>query len=134
LCEKCQTYLISSGPDKHLFIIVTEEDSDGMHILINVSSIDPDIPHDSTCLLNIGDHKFIDRPSYMAYEFAIQRHKNFVDDRTRRKLYIQHKDANPDLVSRICDGIKKSPFTKRAIKDGYDAALRAEAKRKKQKP
>jgi hypothetical protein len=58
---------------------------------------------------------------------------NFVDDRVKRKIYIRHDDAKPELVAKICDGIKKSPFTKRAIKDGYDAALRAAAKRKKGK-
>jgi hypothetical protein len=104
----------------------------GMHILISISSVDPDIPHDATCGFDGGEHEFIKHLSYAAYEFAIQRHKNFIDDKAKKKVYIKHKEASLELVSKICDGIKKSPFTKRAIKDGYDASLRAAAQRQKQ--
>ena len=131
MCEKGQTYLIPSGPDLHLFVVVTEEDSNGMYILVSVSTIDPDIPHDSTCEFTGGEHDFIKHPSFAAYEFAIHRHKNFIDDKAKRKVYKPHKDASPDVVAKICDGIKKSHFTKRAIKDGYDATLRAVAQRQK---
>jgi hypothetical protein len=133
VCQKGETYLIPSGPDNHLFVVVTEEDHHGMHILVNVSSVDATFPHDQTCLLNEGDHDFIMRPSYVAYEFAVQRHKNFIDDKAKKKVYKKHKDASPKLVTKICCGIKKSPFTKRAIKDGYDSTLRAVERRKKDK-
>jgi hypothetical protein len=105
----------------------------GMHILISVSSADPELPYDKTCVLDVGEHEFIKHQSYVAYEFAMQRHKNFIDDKQRRGVYIKHKDATSALISKICDGIKKSPFTKRAIKDGYDACVRATAKRQKAK-
>jgi hypothetical protein len=133
LCQKGETYLIPSGPDQHLFVVVTEEDNDGMYILVSISSVDPDIPHDGTCVFKGGEHEFIKHASYAAYEFAMQRHKNFIDDKAKRKVYTRHKDASPELVSKLCDGIKKSPFTKRVIKDGYDASLRAVAKRQKAK-
>lgn len=116
----------------HLFIVVTEADSDGMHILVSLSSIDPDIPYDKTCVFAGGEHEFIKHRSYAAYAFAIQCHKNVVDDKVKRKVYKQHRVASPALVSKICNGIKKSSFTKRSIKDGYDAALRAVAKRARQ--
>jgi hypothetical protein len=104
-----------------------------MHILVSVSSIDPDIPHDDTCEFDGGEHEFIKHPSFASYEFAIQRHKNFIDGKAKRKVYKKHKDATPGLVAEIADGIKKSPFTKRAIKDGYDACVRATEKRRKAK-
>jgi hypothetical protein len=131
LCEKYQTFLVPSGPDKHLYIVVTEADGDGMHILVNVTSIDPEIAHDKTCCFDGGEHKFIKKPSYAAYGFAIQRHANFVDQQVKLGNYIQHDDASEEVVAKIRSGLKKSVFTKRGIKDGYDAALRAEAKRKK---
>jgi hypothetical protein len=133
LCEKGQTFLIPSGPDLHLFIVVTEEDDNGMHILVSITSIDPDIPHDKTCVFDGGEHEFITHPSYAAYGFAIQRHKNFINDKAKRRVFKKHKDAKPEVVSKICDGIKKSPFTKRAIKDDYDASLRAVARRQRAK-
>lgn len=120
-----------SGPDLHLFVVVTEEDANGMHLLINLTSIDPDIPHDETCELNVGDHPFITKASHAAYDHAIERHKNFVDRQAKLKVYKAHKPASDGLVAKICDGIKKSKFTPRGIKDCYDAALRAVAKRNK---
>jgi hypothetical protein len=117
----------------HLFVVVTEEDDMGMHVLVGVSSIDPDLPHDATCELNVGEHDFIKHPSFAAYEFAIHRHKNHVDDKTKKKVYKQHKDASAALVAKIAGGIKKSPFSRRAIKDGYGGCLRATAKRQKAK-
>lgn len=102
-----------------------------MHILVGISSIDPDIPYDDTCVFKGGEHEFIKHPSFATYEFAIQRHKNFIDDKAKKRVYKKHKDATPELVAKISTGIKKSPFTKRGIKDGYDACLRATAKRNK---
>lgn len=131
MCEKYQTYLVPSGPDKHLYVVVTHEDDNGMHILINVTSIESDIAHDPTCCLAAGEHRFIKHASYVAYNFAIQRHKNFVDKQVALGNFIAHDNASGDLVTKICSGIKKSSFTKRGIKDDYDAALRAVARRKK---
>ena len=131
MCEKYQTFLVPTGPENHLYIVVTHEDDNGMHILINVSSIDPDIPYDTTCCLEAGVHRFIRHPSYVAYKFAIQRHKNFVDQQVQNGAYRPHDNASGELVTKICEGIKKSNFTKRGIRDDYNAALRAVARRKK---
>lgn len=133
MCEIGETYLIPSGPDLHLFVVATEADDAGMHVLVGVTSIDPDLPHDATCEFEAGEHAFIKRPSFAAYEFAIHRHRNHVDDKTKKRVYKKHRNATPALVTKIADGIKKSTFTKRAIKDGYDACLRATAKRKNAK-
>lgn len=133
MCEKGETYLIPSGPDLHLFVVATAEDAAGMHILINVTSIDPHIPYDDTCELRTGDHPFIKKPSYVAYGFAIERHKNFVDRQVKLRIYKPQEHASDDLVSKICEGIKKSKFTPRGIKDGYDRSLRAVAKREREK-
>jgi len=103
-----------------------------MHILVNVSSIDPDSSHDGTCVLAPGDHDFITTPSYVTYQFAIQRHKNFIDRQVKLQVYTPRKEASNELTSRICEGIKKSKFTPRAIKDAYDATVRAVARRAEQ--
>jgi hypothetical protein len=132
LCAKGETYLVPSGPDLHLFVVVTDEDANGMHILINITSIDPEIIYDETCKIDIGDHPFVTKASYVAYEYAIERHKNFVDRQAKLHVYRANKPASAALVTKICDGIKKSKFTPRAVKDCYDATIRAAAKRNKQ--
>ncbi|WP_143279756.1 hypothetical protein [Bradyrhizobium diazoefficiens] len=102
-----------------------------MHILANITSVDPDILHDDTCEVSVGDHPFVTKESYVAYEYAIERHKNFVDRQAQLKVYKPHKAASTALVDRICEGIKKSKFTPRAVKDCYDATVRAAAKKNK---
>ena len=94
MCEKHQAFLVPSGPDKHLYVVVTDEDDNGMHILLNVTSIDPDIAHDPTCCLEPGEHKFIKHRSYIAYGFAMQRHKNFVDQQVKIGNYISQDNAS----------------------------------------
>jgi hypothetical protein len=131
LCRKGQTFLVPSGPDLHLFFAITEEDNDGMQILVNVSSIDPDISHDPTCTLSKGDHEFIKDPSYITYGRAIERHKNFIEQQVQKGVYKEKEDTSVEVIEKIRSGVKKSPFSKRAIKDAYDRCVRAEEKRKK---
>jgi hypothetical protein len=124
--------LVPSGPDKHLYVVLTEPDNDGMHVLVNISSIDPEISYDATCVLKAGEHKFVKHESYAAYDFAIERHGNHVDDRAAKGIWIKQEDASEELVAKICNGIKKSPRTKRGIKDAFDRCVRhAEARKKK---
>ena len=82
--------------------------------------------------MDVGDHPFITKASYVAYEHAIERHKNFVDRQAKLKVYKAHKPASNQLLAKICDGIKKSKFTPRGVKDCYDATLRAATRRNKQ--
>jgi hypothetical protein len=131
LCRKGQTFLVPSGPDLHLFFAITEEDNGGMQILVNVTSIDPDISHDATCTLSKGDHEFIKGPSYIAYGRAIERHKKFIEQQVQKGVYKEKEDASAEVIENIRSGVKKSPFSKRVIKDAYDRCVRAEEKRKK---
>lgn len=131
MCEKNQTFLVPSGPDKHLYVVITEADDSGMHILANITSVDPDISHDKSCCLSAGEHAFVNHDSYVAYEFAMQRHGAYIDKQVQVGNYIQKDDASAALVEKIRGGLKKSPFAKRGIKDDYDAAVRAEERRKK---
>lgn len=82
-----------------------------MHILVNLSTIDPDIPHDSTCEFKGGEHGFIKKASYAVYDFAIQRHKNFIDGKASKGIYKKHKHVNPAVVAKIAAGVKQSPDT-----------------------
>lgn len=131
MCEKNQTFLVPSGPDKHLYVVLTEADDSGMHVMANITSIDPDILHDKSCCLAAGEHPFIKHDSYVAYEFAMVRQGSHVDKQAELGVYVQKEDASDELVEKIRAALKKSPFAKRGIKDDFDKAVRAEEKRKK---
>ncbi len=123
--------MIPSGPDKHLYVVITDADDSGMHVLANITSIDPDIPYDKSCCLAAGEHPFVKYDSYIAYEFAVVRQGLHVDKQVQLGNYIQKDDADGALVEKIRIGLKKSPFAKRGLKDDFDKAVRAEEKRNK---
>jgi hypothetical protein len=106
VCEKNQAFLVPSGPDKHLYVVITEADDSGMHILANITSIDPDIPHDKSCCLTAGEHAFVKHDSYVAYEFAMQRQGAHIDKQVQIGSYIQKEDASDALVEKIRVGLK----------------------------
>lgn len=89
--------------------------------------------HVALCRPKGGRHGFIKKASYAVYEFAIQRHKNFVDGKASKGIYRKHKRVKSEVVAKIAAGVKKSPETKKHIKDGYDACIRATEKRQKEK-
>lgn len=66
----------ASGPCNHLHVIcnnpVYYPVNDCYCILVvNVSSIKPGVPHDGACVLQPGDHRFIQHPSYIVYAEAV---------------------------------------------------------------
>ena len=94
------------GP--HLVVVMNDPDSDGLCLLVMVSTIYPDRKHDPACLLEGADHSFITRPSYVVYaraNYALGRHiANMVD----KKLYVPRDDITATVFQRIADGIFKS--------------------------
>jgi len=122
-----------SGPDKHLFICISEEDNHGYAIFVNVSSFDEDDDDcDLTCILEKGEHCFIRRKSFAAYSYAIQIHKGTIENQLSSRVIIAKEKATDNLVQKIQAGIK-SHRTPRRVKDGYDACIRAEKRRERER-
>jgi hypothetical protein len=72
--RKGSAFLVPSGPRDllHLHIVLTEADADGMHLVATVSSVKEGIEHDKTCVLPVGEHAFITKPSYVVYGLTTQ--------------------------------------------------------------
>jgi hypothetical protein len=71
------TLLIPSGtvadPDgKHWFVVATNPCDAGFHLLVSISSVMPNRVHDPTCLLEAGEHPFLNRQSYVFYRMPRQ--------------------------------------------------------------
>ncbi len=109
------TVLIPTGGTKHLFVILTDKCPAGEHLLVNVSSIKPNMKHDTTCIVNAGEHRFITKDSYVEYRraeiIAAARLSKLVDT----FVYTAHDDVTDDLLLAIRDGVEDSPFTARRI-------------------
>lgn len=71
---KGDAILIPSGASgQHLFVVLNDPKRfEGYGnvdhcVLVNFSSIDQDIPHDTTCVFQPGQHPFLISPSYVYY-------------------------------------------------------------------
>lgn len=81
-------------------------------LLASVTSIKPGKQHDSTVVLNIGDHPFIEHPSYIAYSFADIKPATIV-----AKLGTGHEPISEQLLERIICGAFLSPKVRNFVKD-----------------
>ena len=106
------TFLVPSGPGKHLYIIMNAACADGMHIMYSVSSIKDGQAYDDTCMFKGGEHEFIVRPSYVYYRNPEQRSATTIVLCVERGLYVPKADLAQEHFDRIRAGIAKSPFTK----------------------
>lgn len=105
-----RTYHIQSGTEanpnkKHLFIVLSEPDTDGLVLAVSLTST---IKTDKTCIIDIGEDPFITKKSYVAYNFLeIMKTSFFHSEESNRDT-----DASEHLLEKICDGITKSDFVK----------------------
>lgn len=65
-------FLISSGPfnGNHLFVILTDPAKNAAVLMVNATTCRNVLHDDSSCLLNVGDHPFINHPSFVLYSKA----------------------------------------------------------------
>jgi len=100
-----------SGNDGyHLFIQVTEQLGENNEILIvNASTIHPNIYHDSTCVLNVGDHPFIIHPSYVRYDKSRIVPIEKIQNGIRTNTLIPREMLSEDVFNRLIQGFHNSP-------------------------
>jgi hypothetical protein len=111
----------------HLHIILTEPDSiEGTVciVVVNITTLRNDRRGlDTTVILDIGDHSFIDRPSVIAYRkaefFHAQKLVSFINDENSLD-----DDLDDEILKRIRKGLLDSDFTPMDIweycKDEFD--------------
>ena len=85
-------------------------------LLVNLSTIHPDTPHDPTCILQPGTHPFIQQTSFVAYRYARRDPADDLVHRVQQALFQPHAPMSPQVFADIKDGLTASPFTKREFK------------------
>jgi len=63
------SYLAPVPDIHHLYAVMNDPCPEGLCLMVNVTSIRARY-HDPACLLDDGDHPFIQHPSYMLYRLA----------------------------------------------------------------
>lgn len=67
--------------------------------------------HDPACVLNVGDHPFIQHPSYMLYRLSETMRSDRIGKFVDLKYYLIRDDWDPAVFQRIIDGIRGSDDT-----------------------
>ena len=105
--KKKGTILKLSEYKEHLFVILTNECPEKNHLLVNFSSIHPNVFHDDACVVNAGEHPFIKRPSYIEYRRA----GTVKASHLIKCDFTQKEDVSDELYTRICNGLMLSIHT-----------------------
>ena len=90
------------GQGGHLWVVVSEPATDPAHVVIVNMTTDRGI--DRSCILNAGDHPFVDHPTCMRYDMArivtnaaLERHVSSYAIRL-------HERVSADVLERIRQG------------------------------
>ena len=120
------TLLIVSGPRhdvdrKHLFVICTDPDGDGLQLIVSICSVPQDgSPYDTTCILQPHEHAFLRKPSYIFYARAQLVKRAALEKGVRLVEMITKEDMNGQAFLKVTSGLCRSPQTPRKIKRYYE--------------
>jgi hypothetical protein len=124
LPSKGCTLLIPSGtifnPDgRHLFVVLTNPCEGGLHVLASISSVKPNRSYDSTCVLQAGEHPFLDRQSFVFYAKIQQVPHAGIIRCVKSGLYIPKENCDATVLKRIGEGVTESPMAPRWAKEYF---------------
>lgn len=121
---KGSTLLIPSGTavnpaGQHLFIVLTNRCVQEQHLLVSISTVRANRPHDATCLIENGEHDFVQAQSYVLYAMPRQLPHIGIVKCVAGSLYFPKTDCSANLLQKICDGVSVSPMTPRWAKEYF---------------
>jgi hypothetical protein len=123
VARRGDAFLIDTSNDKHLFVIVTEADKNGMHLPLSVSTTRPEARNiDRTCEISAGAHDFIKKPSFVYDRKPEQRSAAHIAKCVDGRSFVPKDAVASELLERMCAGILTSAQTPRWAKDFYRQA------------
>jgi hypothetical protein len=120
VARRGDTFLIDTSNDKHLFVVATDADRNGMHLLLSVSTVRPEARNiDRTCEIAAGAHSFIKKRSFVYYRKPEQRSASHIAKCVEGRSFAPKEPVAPELLERMCIGILTSVQSPRWAKDFY---------------
>lgn len=120
------TVLVPSGtedrPDlKHLFILLNDPSgTEKLVLMVSISTVYPDKYHDPTCILEPGDHPFINCKSFVMYSKARIESVKTLEAGVKQNLLIPKEPMALEVFARICQGVLDSKRTPAELKRFFD--------------
>lgn len=123
-CVQGACLLVPSGPEdyKHLFAIaVGPEQLDGHGarphvIMVSVTTVKPEYPHDPACVIRAGEHPFIVHDSYVYYRDPRVESVDHVEKMVLTSVWQERDPCSAELLQRIRAGLLSSTRVPRHIK------------------
>lgn len=116
------TVLVASGPAndpdrKHLFVLLTHGLGEEEEVLmLSLSTLNPSIRCDDSCVIEPGEHPFVSRRSYVRYDKPRLVRKAAILRAVETGVFFPHQSVSDALYARICEGLLRSPFAAPATK------------------
>ena len=109
---------------EHLWVLITNPDPVTHEaIMVNVTTRRPH--SDTTTILNVGDHPFIQKPSVIFYADTRMVNTDLLHAAVTRGACQIHAAFQEPVIRRIQSGVAASPLTPRKIKTAYAAYVAA---------
>ncbi len=106
------------GNDRHLFIVVLENFSNGNEIIcpcVMVTSwTDNPKLDDPACILDVGDHEFIRHESYIAYKEVVLFERDYIENCLEYGIFKVKPPVSEELLERI---INSAPASRKISKN-----------------
>lgn len=122
--EAGDAFFCQAGPKEHLFVVLFDPDtfpSEGYGkklciVSVNFTSVTTEKRIDPACIIEAGEHPFIQHQSYVLYErIQIMDHQH-VCKCVNTGVYRRADKVSVELLDRIICGIQDSSFTPRKFK------------------
>lgn len=101
-------HIPETGKTGHLFIILTNTCENGWNLLVPVCSAIG--RYDRTCLLGVGDHKFIKHQSYVMYAKMDLYQAQHLIDQVRNGTFGYEGVVDERVFALVCAGVGSSEF------------------------
>jgi len=96
-----------SSQKEHLYFIISDPNEDGRVLLVNLTTYQPG--KDKTCILNEGEHPFINHKSTIEYSEVLEPKIADLEKAIDSGIARTHAIASDVLLEKIQDGAKSSP-------------------------
>ncbi len=85
--------------------------------MVSATTLRDGVPHDPACVLEAGDHPFIQHRSYLAYRHMRIDSSAHVETMVNRAVWKPHDPCAGELLHRILVGVCQSRLTPREYKN-----------------
>lgn len=117
--------LIPSGPGNknHLHVIVYGPSGIPHYgtvdqlVFVGMSTIYPEVWHDSSCVVRKGDHPFVSHDSYMYYRKSFISSVPHTMDMIQKGVWIPMDSFSAPLMKRVMSGLKGNESASREVRD-----------------